>query len=269
MDADQLYGLPLDRFIPERTALARALRTEGRREEASAISQLRKPSVAAWAVNQLARTQRQTLAELLEAGDRLRQAHENVLAGRGDGRALRTALEEERAAVGTLLKAAQGLLSSEGHELSATMIERVADTLHAAALEQDARDAVREGRLERELRHVGLGPAPPLGAEPSPRRTQRRSGTKRGKSPDQGADATKARKAAAAKEADARRLADRAGRALEIAQRRRDRAAKAFEEAEQSLGEAEETLTAAGAAADSATEEHRRARAELDGLSAR
>ena len=32
VDVDDLYGLPLDRFIPERTALARELRKAGERE---------------------------------------------------------------------------------------------------------------------------------------------------------------------------------------------------------------------------------------------
>ena len=58
MEPDDLYGLPLDRFVAERGALAKALRADGRRDEASRVAALRKPSVAAWAVNQLARTQR-------------------------------------------------------------------------------------------------------------------------------------------------------------------------------------------------------------------
>ena len=58
MDLDDLYGLPLDRFIPERASLVRELRSGGEREQASVVAALRKPSVAAWAVNQLIRTQR-------------------------------------------------------------------------------------------------------------------------------------------------------------------------------------------------------------------
>ena len=157
MDVDDLYGLPLDQFVPERTALARELRSAGKREEAAAVAALRKPSVAAWAVNQLVRTQRTDVAELFEAGDALRSAQDDVVAGRGDGRSLRAAVERERAAVDGLTGAARGLLTSEGHELSQTIIDRVADTLHAAALDDDARSQVKDGRLERELRHVGLG----------------------------------------------------------------------------------------------------------------
>src|ERR1700756_2638310 len=167
MDVDDLYGLPLDRFVPERTALARQLRSAGRRDDAAEVAALRKPSVAAWAVNQLVRTQRKDVSGLFDAGDALRSAQEDVVAGRGDGRALRAAADRERAAVDALTGAARGLLTSEGHELSQTIIDRVADTLNAAALDDDARALVKGGRLERELRHVGLGVAA-AGTVPAP-----------------------------------------------------------------------------------------------------
>ncbi len=108
VDVEDLYGLPLDQFVPERTALARELRKAG----TSATRRPRwrhcsKPSVAAWAVNQLVRTQRKPVAELLEAGDGLRSAQDDVLAGRGDARSLRAAVERERLAVQKLTDAAR------------------------------------------------------------------------------------------------------------------------------------------------------------------
>ncbi len=157
MEPDDLYGLALDRFIPERAALAKALRADKRRDEAAAVAALRKPSVAAWAVNQVVRSQPAGVQDLFTAGDELREAQARLLAGSGDGRALRAANEREREAVDELVRAARGLLSSEGHELSPAVVERVSDTLHAAALDEQAREQVRAGRLERELRHIGLG----------------------------------------------------------------------------------------------------------------
>lgn len=245
-EADELYGLPLDRFVPERTALARELRSAGRREEASQVAGLRKPSVAAWAVNQLVRTQRKALDELFEAGDALRTAHDQVLAGRGDAGSLRGAVARQRTAVDTLTKLARGLLTSEGHELSPTIIERVSDTLHAAALDDDARALVSDGRLERELRHVGLGmtaggpvPVPPRGprrkaavakAEPKPDRTAEREARRR-------------------LEREARRRLERATRAAGAARERREKAALALQEAEEALTDAERELSEAEQAA--------------------
>jgi hypothetical protein len=264
--ADDLYGLPLDRFVTERDRLAKALRAEGRREDATAVAALRKPSVAAWAVNQLVRTQRSDIDDLFGAGQALREAQSALLAGgRGTGHDLRDAMQQERAAAEKLVGAARGLLSSEGHELSPAVVERVADTLHAAALSDEAREAISEGRLERELRHVGLGVDVGSAPAPAPARTPGAApASKRGEDAKRAADAqraererTEARTAARAAEADARRRAERARRALSTAHERRDKAARA-------LGEADSVLDEARAEAEAATREHDRTRAELD-----
>ena len=299
MEPDDLYGLALDRFIPERTALARALRADRRRDEATAVAALRKPSVAAWAVNQLVRSQPSDVAELYASGDALRDAQAALLAGSGDGRALRAANERERAAVDVLVQATRGLLDSDGHELSSTVLERAADTLHAAALDEHAREQVRGGTLERELRHVGLGlgesvfapapapaPAPakektePTAAKPdkaAPAERQRPDAAARAETKAQrtarerraraAAEAVKqaereraaARKAARSAETAARRRAERAEHAMRAAQQRRDRAARA-------LDDADDALAAAQAEAQEAAAGLERARADLAGL---
>lgn len=268
MRPDELYGLPLDRFIPERGALAKALRAEQRRDEAAAVAGLRKPSVAAWAVNQLVRSQGSSVKALFAAGDELREAQARLLAGSGDGTALRAANERERAAVDELVQAARGLLSSDGHELSPAVVDRVADTLHAAALDEDARERVREGRLERELRHVGLGlgdSADPFAA-PGPTPKPAKSPPKQAKPPARGErkererrerEHAEARKAARMAEAAAKRRAERAEHALKAAEERRARAARALEQAD-------EALAAAQAEAQDALAAHEQARAELD-----
>ena len=90
-EASDLYGLPLDRFVAERGALAKALRAEGNKDEAARVGSLRKPSVAAWTVNQVIRTQRRAVRALLATGDELERAQSDILAGRGDAGALRDA----------------------------------------------------------------------------------------------------------------------------------------------------------------------------------
>jgi hypothetical protein len=235
-DSDDLYGLPLEEFVPARNALARGLRSAGRREEAGQVAALRKPSVAAWAVNQLVRTQRQGVDELFGAGDALRGAHDQVLAGRGDAGSLRGAVAHERAAVDALTDTARGLLTSQGHELSPTIIERVSDTLHAAALDDHARAQVRDGRLERELKHVGLGMAP--GAMPARAARKKAAAAKAEPKKDRAA------------EREARRRVERATRAVSAARERRDKAAQALEEAEQALTNAEAELSEAERALD-------------------
>jgi hypothetical protein len=271
-----LYGLPLERFVTERGALARALRADGRRDEAAAIAALRKPSVAAWAVNQLVRSQRAAIAELFAAGDALRNAQADLLAGRGDGPALRAAGDRERAAVDRLVDGAHGLLTSEGHELSPLAVDRVRDTLHAAALDEDAREQVRAGRLERELRHVGLGLGDAAAATPLPAKSTaraKRDAGQRGAQPEAAERDREARqrvataereraaalKAARSAESAARRRTQHAARSLRAAEERRERAARA-------LDEADEALAAARSEVDATADAQRRAQAQLDSL---
>jgi len=154
---EDLYGLKLDRFVPSRAALVKRLRGEKRREEAREVAALRKPSVAAWAVNQLVRTQRKALRALFEAGDDLARAQEQAAAGKGGGDAMRGAMHRQRDAVRELLEAAEGLLVSAGQGVSQATKERVGETLRAAANDEDARRQVAGGCLTRELRFVGVG----------------------------------------------------------------------------------------------------------------
>lgn len=292
VDLDELYGLPLDRFIPERASMVRELRSGGDREQASAVAAVRKPSVAAWAVNQLTRTQRREVEALFAAGDALRDIQAGVLGGTADARDLRAAAERERAAVDALVAIARGLLSSGGLELSAATLERVAETLHAAALDDEACGQVSEGRLVRELRHVGLGAglggaiaAPPASpgagrsAAPAREAGKGRTGkattrdgkatTRDAKADRQAAKERKAaeaaeqrereelRKQARALERDAAREVDRAERALRTAQERQGRAAEALRQAEAAVQDAEAGVEAAVAA-------HRQAQQRLD-----
>jgi hypothetical protein len=241
VDPHDLYGLPLEQFTDRRNALARELRGEGRRDEAVAVSKLRKPSVAAWAVNQLIRTQQREVNALFQAGDALRQAQADLLAGRNDRSSLRAAMDAERTMVERLTEAARGLLNADGHELTAATLEHVTETLHAAALDDDARDEVRGGCLERELRHVGLGAmqsASGRGAKKADTRASRQ-------------------KAARDAEVAARRGLERATRQLRAAEQRRERA-------ESELRDAEGAVAAARELVAEAEQEHARAKRRLD-----
>ena len=154
---DDLYGLALDRFVPSRAALVKQLRAEKRREQASEVAALRKPSVAAWAVNQLVRTQPKALQALFASGDDLARAQEQAAAGKGGGDAMRAATHRQRDALRELVEAAEGLLDSDGQAVSAATMDRVGETLRAAANDEDARRQVAGGCLTRELRFVGVG----------------------------------------------------------------------------------------------------------------
>ncbi|HEX3202067.1 MAG TPA: hypothetical protein VHW42_09060, partial [Actinomycetes bacterium] len=156
---DELFGLPPEEFVATRDEVARRLRREGDTEAARRVKALRRPSLSAWAVNQLARSQQRALEGLLVAGERLRAAHQAALAG-GDAADLRAATRAEREAVAGLVSAALDRLREAGHPTTETTRDRIAATLHAGAASPEAADLVRHGRLTADLDPSGFGTTP-------------------------------------------------------------------------------------------------------------
>src|SRR5687767_3782757 len=174
-EIDKLYGVPLDEFIHDRDELAKQLRREGERDAAERIKKLRKPSAGAWALNQAIRRRRKETEALLAAGERLREAHESLMSG-GDPAELREAMQEERGLASALADCAE-VIASETGKSGPALRERVRSTLHAAAVDEEARDELAKGRFIREREAVGLGPfgaAAPVA--PAGRRTKDRAG---------------------------------------------------------------------------------------------
>lgn len=76
--AAELYAVKPSAFVAARTAAARSARDAGDRELAAAIGKLRRPAVAAWAVNLLTRDRENGLTQLLVLGEELREAHQQL-----------------------------------------------------------------------------------------------------------------------------------------------------------------------------------------------
>ena len=239
---DALYGLPLDEFTPSRDELAKELREAGEREQAAWVKQLPKPTAAAWLVNQLARTQRREARALIEAGDRLREAQEGVLAGRGSPDRLRAAAEDEGKAVRALLGRASGLLNREGRSPSPASLEKVEQTLRAVTVDEQTRAAFEVGRLTREGRAAGLGL---LGAEIGDAPRDRKPAAGRS---EERARAKRALEAAKAKLQQRRRAVASAERNLAKAQREAERSQRRLDEAAKKLERARADEADAGAA---------------------
>jgi hypothetical protein len=142
--------MPLDRFIAEREALVKQLRATGDKDAADRVKALRKPTVPAWALNQLARQDPRGVTDLVELGARLRDAQRRAISG-GDAGPLRDATDTRRALVGRLARVTAEILQGTGtgagpHE------EEITSTLEAAAADGEAGERLRSGRLERPLR---------------------------------------------------------------------------------------------------------------------
>jgi hypothetical protein len=237
----RVYGADLDDFVKERAAAAKELRAEGRRQDAAAAAKLAKPSVAAWIVNRLARQEADRMGELLDAGASLRE----IQLGAGSAADLRAAGEAQESALRALLRAGEGVARSRGSATAATL-DRVRETLHAAALDADLAEQVRRGVLVREQRAVGF----PMGLEiPEDRRRT--------------APPPKPKRAPRARPKPAARRAPPAAKPRdEVGAKRRERAAAAAERAAATLAAAESTLAAAReelAAAEAQAKDARRA----------
>jgi hypothetical protein len=268
-EIDRLYGLPLEQFVAERDALAKRLRGEKRREDADAVKALRKPTVAAWAANQVLRSQPDERRALLEAGDALRAAQEGLLAGRGDAATARSAAEGERRAVGDLVSAARGLARDEGF-LSDAVLDRVRETLHSATTDDEARAEVEAARLDRERRPAAFGGLEGFAVAPPPRAPAKPARSKR-QPPPQPADRKPAGDGEADRdrereERDREREAERERRPAER-DRRRERQA-AVREAKAAERDAGRRRREAERAAHDAERRFARARADLDAAEA-
>jgi hypothetical protein len=155
-EIDRLYGLPLEDFTRERNETAKRLRKEGERAKAARVQDLRKPTVSAWAINQLARKEKLLVRSLLSAVERVRKAQEKMLKGGSPDR-LREASDVERKALDELVNRAERLLTEGGRESARSVRDRIDRTLRGAATEPEARDLLKRGRLTGDVDPSGFG----------------------------------------------------------------------------------------------------------------
>jgi hypothetical protein len=148
MDAvtEELYALEPGDFVTARNELVKRLKKAGDKQLAAEVGKLRRPTPAAWAVNQLARLHRAELEDLVTKGEELRAAQDGALGGAQSGD-LRQAGRARRDAVARLVELAEGILGERGAAYSG----EVAATLEAASLDAEAAEAVLGGRLSAEL----------------------------------------------------------------------------------------------------------------------
>jgi hypothetical protein len=178
-EIERLYRLPPEEFVAARDELAARLKKGGDPESASGVKALRRPTVPAWAANQLIREQPEAIAELAKAGDELRRVQRRALSGAG-APGFREASARRRSVVTRLVEAALAILERSGRP-SGTHRDELAATLEAASIDEDAMRQLQAGRLAKELKpptefdtFSALSVVPPAAqsaerAEPRPR----------------------------------------------------------------------------------------------------
>src|SRR5581483_9370213 len=140
-----LFALDPGDFVAARDQLARELRKQGQNDKAKATAALRRPSVPAWALNQVARTDRSEIAELLDAAASAQQAQAAALSGR-DREGLRAALDRRRSAVRAVVRVARAVVDASGR--SGDTYERDIEVAVTAVLDApELIELLRAGRL--------------------------------------------------------------------------------------------------------------------------
>jgi hypothetical protein len=279
-DIDALFQLPPAEFTAARNALASRLKKGGHPDEADAVKALPKPSVSAWAVNQLFWRHRKAFDRLIAAGEKFRGAQAAQLAGKAAD--LRGPLDARREALSELARVAAGVLKSIGHNASPDITRRVTTTLEALATYGSHPDAPRAGRLSDDIDPPGFEAlaalVPQVGggkrASDGPTRvipfTQRTREPRRKKgSPEEEArrreEEHKAEVAAAKRAlADAERALRDSKKTAEQAEASLKKAAARAKEAEREKAELEKKFEKANAAFEAARQEARRVATEAE-----
>jgi hypothetical protein len=152
-EADELYGGDIGDFVARRDALAKRLRADGRREDATAVKQLRKPPAVVWEANQLLRSDQKAARALASAAERA------------------AAKPADRSALSAFRDALDAFDADE----------RVRPVLQAAALDPQVREALVAGRLTEEPAPTGFGA---ITGVPTPARRSKAAPKKREPAPE-------------------------------------------------------------------------------------
>ncbi len=147
---DELYTAPPSEFVKARDDLAKQLKARGDAEQAKQVKALRRPTAAAWALNQLTRRHPQELEGLLQLGERLRHAQARALGG-GGAQALKELLAERRSTVDKVARLAIAAIDDDLGQSGAAQRDALVASLEAAIADANTADELRAGHLAKEL----------------------------------------------------------------------------------------------------------------------
>jgi hypothetical protein len=151
-DVDALFKLPLAEFTGARNDLAARLKRDGRSNDANLVKALTKPSISAWAVNQLYWKHRELFDRLLATSRRLRQTQSSHSAAD-----LRGSLDARREVLSHLSDLATVLLRDADHSPTLDTLHRITTTLEAVSAYATSADGPTLGRLTQDVDPPGFG----------------------------------------------------------------------------------------------------------------
>ncbi len=164
-EAEALLAVSPGDFVEERKRVARALRDEGRPEDADAVAALRKPPPVVLAANRAARDRPQAARAAARAAERVAKTQLG-----SDPESYRAAVAELDESLDLLAQVALAQLSLGGKPPTDSVTRRLRDLLRNAVADESARAALSRGVLRDEPGTAGFGAfagvAPSSGRKP-------------------------------------------------------------------------------------------------------
>jgi hypothetical protein len=240
-ELDDLYAAPLDQFVKVRNEIVGRLKKDGDEAAAARVGALKKPSVSAWTVNQLARSGSLDLQRLIKAGEALEQAQRRAMSGE-DSTGFEEARRDEAAAISLLRSAAKEVLRAA----SPAVLDRIVSTLRAGVATPEGRALLKQGRLTEDLEPMGFGSfagLPSTAAPKTPSPPKSASSKHQEKVESLRKRLLKAEADATAREIEASDLEEEA-RAAEVVARKAGKAAEAARKKAESAAAEAQRLTA-------------------------
>ncbi len=154
----ELYQVPLAQFVAERKRLAGELKASGDAAGARQLLERKRPTLSAWAVDQLYWHARDAFDEMLATAEQLRRGH---LKASGD----------HRDAIAKLRQRAAAILEDAGHAATEATLRRVTTTLAALSatggFDPDLPGTLAADRDPPGFEAVGIPSEPPEPDEPA------------------------------------------------------------------------------------------------------
>lgn len=229
---DELYGGSPDEFMARRTALTGAAKQRGAKNLAKQIAALRKPSKSAAALNRLARQDPEGIRDLLDLGERLRQAERSV-----DAKQIRELTRDRRAVLDSLTRRAFDVAGEKSP--SSALKEEVTSTLTAALADSTVAEKLAAGTLLTSASWEGFGFGGPPDLSVVPNRAEPTT------NPTPVAQKSTVPRAASKAERDAAKKAAEEERRAQSAAAAKEAQRVALDDARQAVDDAEEAVVLA------------------------
>jgi hypothetical protein len=143
-----LFRVDPNDFVARRTDLVRELRARGDKDQAAEVKALRRPTVAVWALNQVA-SERPDLARRMESATETARAAQQALLEGSARDDFRDALARRREAMSAVADAADEVVERSGRSRD-TYTREIENALNVVVASPGLSDALARGELEDE-----------------------------------------------------------------------------------------------------------------------